>query len=81
MRGSAPASTTEGRLDDDFARGSATVIDDGDRSISDMLALLDTLPATSSAEAFAALRRAFPHVGLGARVEAVRKRRALPRHG
>lgn len=47
---------------------------DGDKSIREMLELLDTLPATTSAEAFAALRRAFPHSGLITRVEAVKQR-------
>lgn len=50
----------------------------GDRSIHDMLELLDALPATTAAEAFSALRQAFPNSGLGTRVEAIKKHRPKP---
>lgn len=51
---------------------------DSDAGITSMLALLDSLHASTSAEAFAALRRAFPDSGLDTRVEAVKKRRLHP---
>lgn len=47
-----------------------------DRNIEAMLALLATSPASSAAEAFAALRRAFPESRLRTRVEALRQYRA-----
>ncbi len=51
------------------------VYGNGEKSIGTMLELLDTLPSATTAEAFSALRRAFPTSRLDARVEAVRKRR------
>lgn len=49
-----------------------------DHPMHQMLALLDEIHASTSAEAFTALRRAFPESALQARVEAVRKSKLYP---